>query len=60
MPRIDVYLSDDKTSLYIEKAVNTLKPSLKKLYGYDVRIVKVKDSTSALIALREGLMNYRP
>ena len=55
MPRIDVYLSDDKTSLYIEKAVNTLKPSLKKLYGYDVRIVKVKDSTSALIALREGV-----
>ncbi|MGC9103817.1 MAG: hypothetical protein ACP5JF_03380 [Candidatus Methanodesulfokora sp.] len=55
MPRIDVYLSDDKTSLYVEKAINTLKPSLKKLYGYDVRIIKVNNSTAALMALREGV-----
>ena len=55
MPRIDVYLSDDKTSLYVEKAINTLKQSLKKLYGYDVRIVKVNNSTAALMALREGV-----
>lgn len=55
MPRIDVYLSDDKTSLYVEKAMNTLKPSLKKLYGYDVRIIVVKNSTTALMALREGI-----
>jgi hypothetical protein len=55
MPRIDVYLSDDKISLYVEKAINTLKPSLKKLYGYDVRIIRVKNSTSALFALREGV-----
>ncbi|MGB9630879.1 MAG: hypothetical protein ACPL09_02705 [Candidatus Methanodesulfokora sp.] len=55
MPRIDVYLSDDKTSLYVEKAINTLKPSLKKLYGYDVRIIKVNNSTAAIMALREGV-----
>ncbi|MGC8932639.1 MAG: hypothetical protein C0200_03705 [Thermoproteota archaeon] len=55
MPRIDVYLSDDKTSLYVEKAINTLKPSLKKLYGYDVRIIKVNNSTAALMALKEGV-----